>query len=539
MSHRHPFTRPLALLIRASAAVGKALEEGNVRALPLDLGLAGVSMQNSTHNDPSAWGSPEPVTEEGERPPSLELPKLLPPELTWLGTYLTAVAGNIQTPIGLVAPLALACASAAASQAVIFHGRPGHIEVPSLWVAGGAAPGERKSATLHSISKPLRKRMYERKYKRSDFEEWLDSPENLNDNDPADFWKPKRKLRGGGSRNPPPAFISGEKRGEECQIITDASTAGLIDTLSNNLGRACLLSDEGSFIDRAITRRDESLDPYLKPWSGEDITVKRHRCTIHIPSPQLTIGLLVQPEVLRQLFSNRTLVQRGFTQRFLLSVPEPLPSRSYSSALEVPSELDFEWTSTLRKIDDLPRGGNAIPRAIHLSGAGMKAYSHHADYLNEQHSRNLCHPILAEWISKAHGQLLRISGLLTLLGNPEATEIDTPAVMAAAQWIEYFREHFRHHLIACNQLSPIQAQACRTLLWLKSNFMTKASRSQITQNLRCQGFQTADSWLPVFKLLVDKGWLRPGHNEPIGDKGGRPSHAFDINPALFEQEGRT
>lgn len=508
--------------------------------LPCTWAVVGVSMLSISSCPAPGWPRPISIVDEEEAPPELDTAKVLPPQLQWLGEYIHGVADSIQAPVGLIGPMALACASAAACRGFEFQGRSGHTEVAALWVAGGAAPGERKSSITRHISRPFRKRLIETRNDISnELPGWMQRIDDFGLGKDADFLKQKPSVTSGGTQKRQPAFTTEESREEESILITDTSTAGITETLNANSGRAFIFSDEASFIDRAAGRRSEGLDTFLKGWSGDNITIRRARTTISIPRPQITIGLLVQEDALRQLFVNKTLIQRGFTQRFLLSVPKPLPHRSYGMSVEVPQHLEFAWINAIHNIDDVSRETADMPRVIRLGDAGMKSYALHADNLDELRRRNECYPTLAEWLSKAHGQLLRIAGLLTLLDNANATEIQPSAVAAAAQWVEYFREHFRHFLVSARRLSPVQEQAQRVLQWLKAQYLEVASRSQVSQNLRCKGFETAESWLPVFQLLVERGWIRLRPCVEMGDKGGRPSIQYEVNPSLHTDATET
>jgi hypothetical protein len=111
-------------------------------------------------------------------------------------------------------------------------------------------------------------------------------------------------------------------------ITDDCSPEKLAILLAQNDGRLAILSPEGGLFDLIAGRYSSTgapnLDHYLKGHAGDPIMVDRvSRAGEIIPRPALTVGLAVQPEVLRNLMARPGFHGRGLLARFLYSVPTP------------------------------------------------------------------------------------------------------------------------------------------------------------------------------------------------------------------------
>jgi hypothetical protein len=107
-------------------------------------------------------------------------------------------------------------------------------------------------------------------------------------------------------------------------VLDDATPEALIQKLYEHNQRLSILSTEGGPFEMMGGRYSENanLDPYLKPWSNDPISVDRiGRATTILDRPMLTIGLTVQPAVIARLADNPALIGKGLTTRFMYSVP--------------------------------------------------------------------------------------------------------------------------------------------------------------------------------------------------------------------------
>lgn len=94
-----------------------------------------------------------------EAPVSLDSPKLPALPLAalpgWLGAMVEAVATATETPPELAALLGLAAVGAACQKTFTVRPEPGYFEPVNLWAVAALPSGNRKSAVLNAMTRPL------------------------------------------------------------------------------------------------------------------------------------------------------------------------------------------------------------------------------------------------------------------------------------------------------------------------------------------------------------------------------------------------
>jgi hypothetical protein len=142
--------------------------------------------------------------------------------------------------------------------------------------------------------------------------------------------------------------------------VDDVTTEKLTQVLSDNDGRAAIISTEGGIFDTlaGIYTKNVNIDVMLKGYSGDPIKVDRiGRCSESVMDPALTILLMAQPSVLSGLMKNDTFRGRGLTARFLYCIPTSyVGSRKYRSA-PVPKEVRLAYETQIRNMleDEYPK----------------------------------------------------------------------------------------------------------------------------------------------------------------------------------------
>ena len=100
---------------------------------------------------------------------------------------------------------------------------------------------------------------------------------------------------------------------------------------------------------RAVQQRPKAnLDLYLKAWSGSPHRVDRKgRPAEHIERPALTVGLTVQPDVLRSIAGLPGFRGRGLIGRHLFSLPSSLLGRRDRARPQVADEDTEAFRQTM------------------------------------------------------------------------------------------------------------------------------------------------------------------------------------------------
>lgn len=465
----------------------------------------------------------------------------------------------MQVDPGLVAPMALSLTSLAATKAFEFQGRPQHTELPPIWTVTLGTPGALKSPILRQLQSPFRRpttcgsdritpsiSSISSEVNNSCSSEPLfeiDDDDDDDDIDVNELLRGRKKSKGNyrsGRRNShhqqnlPPHNLGFELFAQD---LTPVSAAHVCRDLGERLG---IVSDEGHFIahvQRAIF--GGGVDLFLKGWGGDSFILRRVKENLTLHAPEIVVALLIQPGIVGDLLGTKSLVERGIPQRFLYSAP-PISSvsHSYGDAVELPIHLAAAWDNRIRGLLAIPRN-NVTPKSIlTLTPDARIRYNAAATRLLEERGNDAHSPLMREWFAKAHGQCLRIAGILAVLGSDHPTAIGVDEISAAEAWLAYFSAHTGAIFIAEGADDRVHFHARRVTAWLKFLGQSWVSRNSVTQALRCRDLPKKSDWDPVFALLEEGHYLR--QTPPITNpgRGGRPSPGYMVNPLIIT-DGRS
>ena len=328
------------------------------------------------------WEPPVPFGAAGEVPafPVEVLPG-------WLGEYVAAVATATQTPPDLAGMLALAVLATVAAGAVEVEPRPGWREPLCLFVAVGMDAGTRKSSVFTALTRPVAE------FERDQAAAAL--PGDHRDRHPAPHRRPGRRPRRGRRqqgpgqtsrrsarprRSPgpprPPTWSCRRCRGGWSMTPPPRPWPGCWPPTAAS---PCC-QPEGDVFDQMAGRYNQAAGPnlgvYLKGHAGDLLKVdRRGRPPEYVERPCLTIGLAVQPEVLRGLAGRPGFGGRGLLARFLYSLPESLVGRRQAGAPPVPPAVADRYALELQALAaslTAPAGDDG-PALLTLDQAGGRA----------------------------------------------------------------------------------------------------------------------------------------------------------------------
>ena len=302
------------------------------------------------------WEPPIPLGVVGEVP---AFPVEVLPD--WLGEYVAAVATATQTPPDLAGMLALAVLATVAAGAVEVQPRPGWREPLCLFIAVGMDAGARKSGVFTAMTRPV-----------ADFEHAQAAAALPGITETAVLRRiaESAAATAEAAAGKAPASQQEEARAEAIAraaeaanlvvppvprwLVDDATPEALAGLLAT-YGRIALLSPEGDVFDQMAGRYNQAAGPnlgvYLKGHAGDLLKVdRRGRPPEYVERPALTIGLAVQPEVLRGLASRPGFSGRGLLARFLYSLPASLVGRRQPGAPSVPPSVADRFSLELQAL---------------------------------------------------------------------------------------------------------------------------------------------------------------------------------------------
>jgi hypothetical protein len=207
------------------------------------------------------------------------------------------------------------------------------------------------------------------------------------------------------------------------RLITDDITMEkLAMMMAEQRGMLANISAEGtlfSIMAGRYTPGHMSLEAILNAWSGDPIIVDRGgRSGELIKKPALTLGLMVQPGVLRSLRDKPEFRERGLLARFLYSVPEDWVGRRAIEPPSVPESVNavFEHllTTLLEQKPWTDPEGEVIAQTLTLDSQAYAALMSFKAWLEPRLAPTEELGLLRDWGSKLVDHTARIAGLLHL-----------------------------------------------------------------------------------------------------------------------------
>jgi hypothetical protein len=324
-------------------------------------------------------------------------------------------------------------------------------------------------------------------------------------------------------------------------LVDDATPEALAGLLAA-YGRIALLSPEGDVFDQMAGRYNPTAGPnlgvYLKGHAGDLLKVdRRGRPPEYVDRPCLTIGLTVQPDVLRGLADRPGFRGRGLLARFLYALPPSLVGRRQAGAPPVPPALADRYAVELQTL------AASLTTPASLAGDGPTALTLEPDagelLLDFERTLeprlaagtgDLAH--LAGWAAKLTGATCRIAALLHLAGHLRdgwARPVDADTLTGAIRLAGYLVGH----ALATFDLmgaDPRIDDARWLLDWINRTGQQQFTRRDAHQAARGR-FRKATDLDPPLALLEEHAYLRRADTEPVNPRGGRPpSPRYLVNP---------
>ena len=261
----------------------------------------------------------------------------------------------------MVACIALSVVSFIASKHYVILVRDGWYEPSNIFTIIAAESGERKSAVMSKVVRPLLQ--YESQWNKEHEGEILRSRiEHKNMEKALAELKKKSLLDETSQAAYDEALRSFEKHKElhNKQLVADDVTVEkAVTIMKQNNEKLMIVSSENSFLSTALGRysNQPNIDILLKGYSVEMVSVDRQtRESDHLDHASLTICIATQPYVVKELYANELFIRRGLLARFLLCCPQSMIGNRSFDVPPMDSKLSKAWAnlcfSLLRNINE-------------------------------------------------------------------------------------------------------------------------------------------------------------------------------------------
>ncbi|KQM06209.1 Protein of unknown function (DUF3987) [Frankia sp. CpI1-P] len=447
----------------------------------------------------------------------------------WLADMVRAVATFTQTDPAMAGAVALAVLSTCAGGRLQVEPRPGWREPVNLFLAAVADPGERKSPVHGALVAPLLAaehtlitRVTPLAAENAALRDIAERTAEQAKNAAARAAKDKRK---GLTDDAVAAAL-------EAEAITvpttprllgdDATPEALTTLMAEHGGRIALISDEGGIFDVLAGRFSSApnLDPYLKGHAGRPMRVDRKgRPSEFIATPALTVGVMIQPAVLRKFGQNDDLAGRGLVARFLFVLPASLAGWRDVDAPPVPEPVADVYA---RRIHDLAAtlAEWTDPAVVALTDDATALRVAHAERIETQLRPGGTYRDMRDWANKLAGTTLRIAGLLHMAHHPTdgwRRPLQAEQMAGAIRLADVLAAHYATALHTVTA-DPNSGPAGRTLRFLIDKKITDFTRRDLHRRLIRQLPKTGDV-AAVLDTLSALGWTRQ-----------RPDGRYELHP---------
>lgn len=390
---------------------------------------------------PARSSAPEPL----RRP----VPPPEPYPVGDLGPILSAACASLQRVIqapDAICGASLLAAASLATQGLADVENGGRVHPLSLWFLSVAESGERKSAIDHEALSPAREveRELARAYDQAcainkvEVEEWTmrkdaakKAAAGANRDELADA------LRKVGPEPLPPLNPQ--------LIVADFTAEGLAKLLAGGRPSIGAFTDEAALVFGGHGMTKESIARTCGTLStlwgaGELDRIRASGGPVKLYGRRFALHLMAQPVIAERALSDEVLSGQGFAARCLLAWPEGNAGhRLYrdESLQEDPAMICYRarLKALLRRPLPTAEGqrNELNPRRLILSPDAKALWCDVHDSIERQMAPTGRYAVCKPWASKAAEQCLRIAGVLTLIEDPDAQQIERCVLEHAAE----------------------------------------------------------------------------------------------------------
>ena len=460
----------------------------------------------------------------------------------WLRQEITCLTEFAQVPADLPAVITLPVLGAAAGGRVIVEIRGSWREPLNLYAVTALPPGSRKSAVFAELTQPLLDAEHHMVENAGPWITEAATERKIAQRDADKLAAQAAGAKGDARDRAQAEAIAAAQMAEAITVpvmpklvaddITPEAAASL---LAGQGGRLAVLSAEGGCFSTLAGRYSAApnLEVFLKGHSGDMLRVDRKgRPPEHIPHPVLTLGLAVQPQVLRDIATMPGFRGRGLLARILYSIPPNTVGIRKIRTEPIPEDIRDTYTAGVRALV-LTLAEWTDPAVLVLTPDAAELLLTAAEELEPRLAPDGDLGHIADWASKLIGATGRIAGLLHLAANLRdgwGKPITEDTMAAAIRAAGYFTAHA---LAAFDGMGadPLLEDARHVLAWLTRTQAEKFTKRDLFRATQSRFRKIADLD-PVLAILDQHGYIRQDEPADRPGPGRRPSPEYAVHPSL-------
>ncbi|MBP2641028.1 MAG: hypothetical protein H6Q66_1979 [Firmicutes bacterium] len=472
-----------------------------------------------------------------------------------LRIFANALALSYQTPVDLPALLIIATAAAVNAKNWIVRFSDDWTEPLNLYIAAAMEPANRKSSVFEECLKPLQRHEQEQLASMREIVLAAQIRKKILE---AKIEKLIKKLSR--SENGTDAAATQMELDTVTQelaafnlpvlpkcIADDVTPEMLTSLLHEQAGKMAVLSAEGTLFNVIVGgmysngKGTPNIDVLLKAHSGDAIRVDRKgRPSEYINKPALTIGLAIQPDVLKGLITKPGLRGRGLLARFLYSLPASSIGYRAINPPSVPVDVRANYDTVIRSLltSSMTTGGTTENgkevRLSHDAGRRFNRYRLDVETKMRPFGDFSC---ISDWAGKLCGAVLRIAANLHLVRHSNVSIAEMPEISLDTMGNAIaIGDYLSQHAVAAYELmgaNPVIDMATEIWDYIQTKRLERFSRRDIHAALRGRViFKEARVLVQPLELLVERGCIRVIETEET-EGPGRPSEQYEVNQELL------
>ena len=413
-----------------------------------------------------------------------------------MGNAARAIAQDVQAPDSLAGGSVLAAASLAVqplANVMLPHGQRSPL---SVFVITGAGSGDRKSAVDAVACKEVEE---VRKQQARDFSRQMARYD-------ADMGEKGRKDPEPPKPTPKSLTTSNATIEGICRLLKHQSSVGIFSAEGGEMLGGHSLRDD---------KRSSGLAFYLKGWSGESLDSLRGGDGLTVLlNRRMAMHVLVQPVLLGALLSDPLAQGQGLLARCLIAQPDTLAGQRFyrdvnpheNPAVMAYSDAIKALLETAPALWEDGDGYELKPKDLYLDDDAKALWVAFFNEIERQQGNGCELDGARPFASKAAEHAARIAGIITLVENPQATQIEGLAMDAAIELTGfYLTEHLR--LTGAGRQERIDSRLRTLLAWLQSAG-TMVSKQHVLQKSPRSIGRTAAMLNPLLDDLARRGYIR-------------------------------
>jgi len=488
------------------------------------------------------WNPPLPLPEGVSL---LPWPDNVFPEL--FENFAKELSRSTETPIELSSMLILSTLAAATQKRYEVQIKPDYSEPVNIWTVAILPPASRKSKVYAEVTLPLREWEVAKKL--------AVEPRIQSINSKRKTMEARLKeLRVQASKTSECKYELLQQQIENLERdmpevpgypqlwTSDITPEHLGAIMAVNEEAMVVMSDEGCIFDilsGLYSDGKANIDLFLQAHSASPVRVDRgSRPPVFMQKPVLTMGLTVQPSVIKNICSNKTFKGRGLLGRFLYVMPK---SNIGFRTLDEPSmepSIKHRFHEAIKKLLEHPNNiedekKNLNPLRMNPDGyAKWLEYAKAIELFMGKEMGHLSH--ITDWAGKLPGAIARIAGLLHIMRyahqKPWQFEISIEDISAAIK----IGHCLTNHALAVFDLlqEDTSLQLAKDILqWIIENKCNSFTRRECLRKFRRVKKAELN---PALEILEENDIIK-GRGANLIKSQGRPVNLFDINPFMFKK----